>query len=108
MADTKETTPTHGRDPRSPKEDGGRLTPYTFNEPRPQAEIVAQAYEIETPTPTQEENDQAKKDAMYQDPGSLDPQKAEAKKKQDEERRKQMEAKPAGGYQTRAAAPKVD
>jgi hypothetical protein len=106
MADQKDQ-PRHGRDV-SGKDDPARTSPYTFNEPRPQAEIVAQAYEIETPTPTQEENDQAKKDAMWQDPGSLDPQKAEAKKKQDEERRKQMEAKPAGGYATRAATPKAD
>ena len=108
MADQKDQ-PRHGRDV-SGKDDPARTRPYEFNEPRSQAEIVAQAYEIETPTPTQEENDQAKLDALFIPPGAGDPQKAEAKKKQDEERRKQMEAKPASGagYQTRSATQKVD
>jgi hypothetical protein len=109
MADQKQDqNQRHGRDVSGPN-DPARTQPYQFNEPRPKEEIVKQAYDHETPTPTQEENDQAKLDAIFQPPGSGDPQQAAAKKKQqDEERRKQMEAKPAPGtpgYQTRATTP---
>jgi hypothetical protein len=99
--DTKTQQPTHSRDPRDAKDDAGRLHPYTFNEPRPQAEIVEQAYDHEEPTPTQAENDAAKKAAMYQPEGSGDPQMvkdAEAKKKKDMEA-----ANRPGSYQTKTA-----
>jgi len=99
MADTKET-PRHGRDV-SGKDDPARTNPYEFNKPRSQAEIVEQAYQHEDPTPSQEELDEAKLDAIFQPPGSGDPQRAadaEAKKKQ-------MEGGQSGGYQTRAVTP---
>ena len=101
MADQQKDQPRHGRDVTG-KDDPARTRPYTFNEPRPQAEIVAQAYEVETPTPTQEENDAAKMAAIYQPEGSGDPQSV----KDADAKKKSMEAKPAGaGYQTRAATP---
>lgn len=91
----------HGRDTFG-KDDPARTRPYTFNEPREQAEIVAEAYDVETPTPTQMENDQAKVAAMHGGSipeGGGDPQmakEAEAKKKKD------MEAsKSPAGYQTK-------
>ena len=99
MADTKDQ-PRHGRDVTG-KDDPARTRPYTFNEPRPKEEIVQQAYDHEDPTPTQAELDQGKLDAIHQDPGSLDPQSAEAKQKREREQR-DMAAQQGGGYQTRA------
>ena len=95
MADQKDET-RHGRDVTG-KDDPARTRPYEFNAPRSQAEIVEQAYQHEDPTPSQEENDAAKLEAIFQPPGSGDPQRAEAAKK------KQMEGGQSGGYQTRAS-----
>ena len=104
--------PRHGRDVTG-KDDPARTRPYQFNEPRPQADIVAQAYDHEDPTPTQEENDQAKLDAIHVPDGGGDPQmQAAAKRKREQEaqRQKDMEAQrgqPGQGYQTRAT-PKAE
>ena len=102
MADANKDEPRHGRDVTG-KDDPARLRPYEFNQPRSQAEIVAQAYDHEDPTPTQEENDAAKLEAIFQPPGSGDPQQAEQKRKEREQ--KELEAQKSGGYQTRAANP---
>jgi hypothetical protein len=102
MADPKDQ-PRHGHDTHG-KDDPARTRPFTFNEPRPQAEIVAEAYDHEDPTPTQEENDKAKLDAIHIPDGAGDPQSAEAKRKKELEANKQ----PGQGYQTRAATPKAE
>jgi len=77
-----------------------RTASFIHPEPRSQAEIVAEAYDHEDPTPTQMENDAAKVAAMHggsTPEGGGDPQAAEAKRK------KELEANRPGGYQTRGA-----
>jgi len=117
MADPKDTRdqqrqgqdqPRHGRDVAG-KDDPARTHPFEFNKPRTQAEIVEQAYDHDDPTPTQEENDQAKLDAIHIPDGGGDPQQAEAKRKKEQER-KDLEAQRGNqpGYQTRATQPKPE
>ena len=90
------------KDNKDYKNDPARTKPYTFEEPRPKEEIVAQAYDHEQPTPTQMEADQAKLAAISGGAipeGGGDPQAA---------KKKELEAaqKPStGGYQTRASTP---
>jgi len=91
------------------KKPDGRTNPYTFTEPRPKAEIVAEAYEIEQPTPTQEECDEAKLAALGQtEPPEPPPEGTGTQNAQPKPGTKTVEAEKPGGYQTRAANPKSE
>jgi hypothetical protein len=74
-------------------------------------ERVAKAYEIETPTPTQEENDAAKLAALGQEPEEPPPEPPVQNGTQSAQPKpgtKTVEAEKPGGYSTRTTSAKTE
>lgn len=90
------------------KKPDGRTEPYTWSNPRPKAEIVAEAYTIEEPTPTQEECDNAKLAATNQTPPEPPPEGAVLNPPAGQQQRRAVEANQPGGYQTRSTEQRTD